>query len=174
MAAKSNGPVGEHSGRVLDGPTNPMVTPLLTDLYQFTMAYAYWKAGKHNERAVSVFSLSLLAHLRCPVWFPRKFSTFSATKQSFAFFRMIIVIQVCDISICFRFDLYFRKNPFGGEYTIFAGLEECIRFIANFKLSEDEIDFVRESLSPSCEVNQFLNFHCNLHYNFSACSSLKL
>lgn len=33
-------------------PTNPMVTPLLTDLYQFTMAYAYWKAGKHLDRAV--------------------------------------------------------------------------------------------------------------------------
>ena len=29
------------------------VTPLLTDLYQFTMAYAYWKAGKHLDRAVS-------------------------------------------------------------------------------------------------------------------------
>jgi nicotinate phosphoribosyltransferase len=34
-------------------PTNPMVTPLLTDLYQFSMAYAYWKAGKHLDRAVS-------------------------------------------------------------------------------------------------------------------------
>jgi hypothetical protein len=33
-------------------PTNPMVTPLLTDLYQFTMTYAYWKAGKHIDRAV--------------------------------------------------------------------------------------------------------------------------
>ncbi|CAI9276765.1 unnamed protein product [Lactuca saligna] len=86
---------------VIDGPTNPMVTPLLNDLYQFTMAYAYWKAGKHKERAV--------------------------------------------------FDLYFRKNPFGGEYTVFAGLEECIRFIANFKLSKEEIAFVRESLSPTCE-----------------------
>ncbi|KAF2290666.1 hypothetical protein GH714_014927 [Hevea brasiliensis] len=63
-----------------------MVTPLLTDLYQFTMAYAYWKADKHQERAV--------------------------------------------------FDLYFPKNPFGGEYTVFAGLEECIRFIANFKFTE--------------------------------------
>ncbi|KAG8642636.1 nicotinate phosphoribosyltransferase 2 isoform X3 [Manihot esculenta] len=89
------------SGRVLDGPTNPMVTPLLTDLYQFTMAYAYWKAGKHQERAV--------------------------------------------------FDLYFRKNPFGGEYTIFAGLEECIKFLANFKFTEDEISFVCESLAGSCE-----------------------
>lgn len=53
----------------------------------------------------------------------------------------------------FRFDLYFRKNPFGGEYTVFAGLEECIRFIANFKLTEEEISFVRESLPSSCEVN---------------------
>ena len=50
-----NGDVKE-GGRI-PGPTNPMVTPLLTDLYQFTMAYAYWKAGKHNERAVLVVSL---------------------------------------------------------------------------------------------------------------------
>ncbi|XP_030628343.1 nicotinate phosphoribosyltransferase [Chanos chanos] len=28
------------------------VPPLLTDLYQFTMAYAYWRAGRHNEPAV--------------------------------------------------------------------------------------------------------------------------
>ncbi|XP_049935512.1 nicotinate phosphoribosyltransferase 2-like isoform X2 [Nymphaea colorata] len=88
-----------------DAPTNPMVSPLLTDLYQFTMAYAYWKAGKHLERAV--------------------------------------------------FDLFFRKNPFGGEYTIFAGLEECIRFIANFKLKEEEIDFIRAVLPSTCEVGFF-------------------
>ncbi|GJN22734.1 hypothetical protein PR202_gb10329 [Eleusine coracana subsp. coracana] len=42
---------GSARGRV-PPPTNPMVTPLLTDLYQFTMAYAYWKAGKHLDRAV--------------------------------------------------------------------------------------------------------------------------
>ncbi|TMW98700.1 hypothetical protein EJD97_003620 [Solanum chilense] len=92
---------------VISGPTNPMVTPLLTDLYQFTMAYAYWKAGKHNERAV--------------------------------------------------FDLYFRKNPFGGEYTIFAGLEECIKLIAHYKLTEEEIAFIRKSLPPSCE-DAFYNY----------------
>jgi hypothetical protein len=33
-------------------PTNPMVTALLTDMYQITIAYAYWKANKHNDRAV--------------------------------------------------------------------------------------------------------------------------
>ncbi|XP_031263743.1 nicotinate phosphoribosyltransferase 1-like [Pistacia vera] len=107
MEGKANGPTGGRTGRVIDGPTNPMVTPLLNDLYQFTMAYAYWKAGKHEERAV--------------------------------------------------FDLYFRKNPFGGEYTIFAGLEECIRLIANFKFTEDEISFVRDSLPGSCE-DGFFNY----------------
>ncbi|KAE8809172.1 nicotinate phosphoribosyltransferase 2-like [Hordeum vulgare] len=81
-----------------------MVTPLLTDLYQFSMAYAYWKAGKHLDRAV--------------------------------------------------FDLYFRKSPFAGEFTVFGGLEECIRFIANFKLKEEEINFLRTAL-PTCEDGFF-------------------
>lgn len=48
------------------------------------------------------------------------------------------------------FDLYFRKSPFGGEYTVFAGLEECIRFIANFKFKEEDIFFLR-SVMPTCE-----------------------
>ncbi|KAL3621978.1 hypothetical protein CASFOL_034174 [Castilleja foliolosa] len=52
--AAANGPkkFAKPAAGGVDRPTNPMVTPLLTDLYQFTMAYAYWKAGKHNERAV--------------------------------------------------------------------------------------------------------------------------
>lgn len=58
-------------------PTNGFVTPLLTDFYQLTMAYAYWRNGTHDHYAV--------------------------------------------------FDLFFRKNPFGGEFTIFAGLEEVVR-----------------------------------------------
>lgn len=57
MEARNNGPSERTSNGVIDGPTNPMVTPLLNDLYQFTMAYAYWKAGKHQERAVLVFVL---------------------------------------------------------------------------------------------------------------------
>jgi nicotinate phosphoribosyltransferase len=55
MAAKNNEPSERISNGGIHGPTNPMVTPLLNDLYQFTMAYAYWKAGKHQERAVLVF-----------------------------------------------------------------------------------------------------------------------
>ncbi|CAK9233591.1 unnamed protein product [Sphagnum jensenii] len=89
----------------LEPPTNPMVTSLLTDMYQITMAYAYWKAGKQNDRAV--------------------------------------------------FDLFHRKNPFGGEYTVFAGLEECIRFAANYHFKEDEISFLRSVLPSTCEEGFF-------------------
>lgn len=55
-----NGGVNNRRTPVINGPTNPMVTPLLTDLYQFTMAYAYWKAGKHNDRAVLVYQFLVL------------------------------------------------------------------------------------------------------------------
>lgn len=125
------------TGRVIDGPSNPMVTPLLTDLYQFTMAYAYWKAGKHNERSVYVLFHRLVNH-RCRICF-----SYSWLIEEFVF----------NFFMLFRFDLYHRKNPFGGEYTVFAGLEECIKFIANFKLTEEEIAFVRDSLPSSCEVS---------------------
>lgn len=64
---------------------NNAVQPLLTDLYQLSMAYAYWKNQKNDEAV---------------------------------------------------FDLFFRKNPFKGEYTIFGGLDECLKYVQDFKFTE--------------------------------------
>lgn len=89
---------------------NPIIQPLLTDMYQITMARAYWKHNRITEHAA--------------------------------------------------FDLFFRKNPFGGEYTVFAGLCECIKFLENFRYKEDDIKYI-ESLIPSVE-EEFLNYLQNL------------
>ncbi|CAE1271234.1 pncB [Acanthosepion pharaonis] len=75
---------------------NVVVQPLLTDLYQITMAYSYWLSGKQNDVA--------------------------------------------------GFDLYFRKNPFQGEFTIFAGLEECVKYLKKFHFSDSDIEYLRTVL----------------------------
>jgi nicotinate phosphoribosyltransferase len=78
-------------------PTNALVTPLLTDLYQITMTYAHWKNNRHNDPAI--------------------------------------------------FELFFRKSPFGGAYTIFCGLDECLKFVSNFKFTESDIEYLASSPS---------------------------
>ncbi|MEO5931354.1 MAG: nicotinate phosphoribosyltransferase [Candidatus Kapaibacterium sp.] len=74
-------------------PTNPLVQPLLTDLYQITMAYGYWRSGIHRKPAA--------------------------------------------------FELIFRKNPFGGEYSIFAGLREALAFLESYRFADDDIAYLR-------------------------------
>merc|ERR1719510_1163553 len=69
------------------------------------MAYAYYKAGRVNDRAV--------------------------------------------------FDLFFRKNPFQGEFTIFAGLTECLKFLENFSYTECDIDYLREVLPTDVDEKFF-------------------
>ncbi|XP_032455384.1 nicotinate phosphoribosyltransferase isoform X5 [Nasonia vitripennis] len=86
---------------------NGVVQPLLTDLYQITMAYAYWKNGKIKDRAV--------------------------------------------------FDLFFRKNPFHGEFTVFAGLEECLKFLDKFHYSDSDIEYLKSTMPPSVE-SEFFEF----------------
>lgn len=75
---------------------NVVIQPLLTDLYQITMAYSYWLSGKKNDFAT--------------------------------------------------FDLYFRKNPFQGEFTVFAGLEECVKYLNKFRFTDSDIDYLRRVL----------------------------
>ncbi|XP_035828184.1 nicotinate phosphoribosyltransferase [Aplysia californica] len=85
--------------------SNGVVQALLTDLYQITMAYAYWKSGKMNDPSV--------------------------------------------------FDLFFRKNPFHGEFTIFAGLEECIKLLKGFHFSKSDIEYLRTAMPPGTDPGFF-------------------
>ncbi|XP_068599394.1 nicotinate phosphoribosyltransferase [Brachionichthys hirsutus] len=50
MASPSPSP--SPSRGVMERHLRARATPLLTDLYQFTMAYAYWRAARHREAAV--------------------------------------------------------------------------------------------------------------------------
>eukprot|EP00039_Didymoeca_costata_P003198 m.65960 g.65960 ORF g.65960 m.65960 type:complete len:555 (-) comp11773_c0_seq1:23-1687(-) len=84
---------------------------MMTDFYQITMAYAYWRAQKTNAIAV--------------------------------------------------FDLYFRKNPFGGEYTVFAGLHEILKFVKNFHFTKEDIDYLKQQL-PAYTEDTFFDYLLNV------------
>lgn len=53
------------------------------------------------------------------------------------------------------FDLYFRKNPFQGEFTIFAGLEECIKFLEKFHYSCSDIKYLKSTMPASVDQKFF-------------------
>ncbi|QHT71385.1 nicotinate phosphoribosyltransferase [Rhodocytophaga rosea] len=65
---------------------------LLTDLYQLTMAYGYWKSGMADKEAV--------------------------------------------------FNMFFRRNPFQGGYTIACGLAHVVEFLQYFQFSEDDLAYL--------------------------------
>jgi len=88
---------------------------MLTDLYQLTMAYGYWKKGKDKDQAV--------------------------------------------------FDLFFRKNPFGGEFTIFAGLEEVVRSLNGFRFTDSDIAYLQDGIIRKKEELQ-LDFEAGLRHGF--------
>jgi len=59
------------------------------------------------------------------------------------------------------FDIFFRKNPFNGGYTISGGLDETIDFIKNFHFSEEDINYLR-SLNTFSE--EFLDYLSDLRF----------
>mmetsp|Transcript_2138 Transcript_2138/g.3163 ORF Transcript_2138/g.3163 Transcript_2138/m.3163 type:complete len:545 (-) Transcript_2138:796-2430(-) len=107
----------------LPPPRNSLVSPLLTDLYQITMAYAYWKSGRQDDPAV--------------------------------------------------FELFFRKNPFKGEYTIFCGLDVVLKFVDNYRFSDDDITYLKQtSQLKHCESG-FWDYLSNIDCSNITISALR-
>jgi nicotinate phosphoribosyltransferase len=60
------------------------------------------------------------------------------------------------------FDLYYRQNPDGGGFCVFAGLESVIRYVNNLRIYPDDLDylaslgiFTEEALKKLSEGIQF-------------------
>jgi len=49
------------------------------------------------------------------------------------------------------FDVFFRKNPFRGEYAVFAGLDEVLRFLDAYKFTEERIEQLRHIMGECDE-----------------------
>ncbi len=66
------------------------------------------------------------------------------------------------------FDLFFRKCPFKGEFCIFAGLDECVKFISTYKFTPSDIAYLKEIL-PGAKEPAFFDWLLSLD-----CSTVKL
>jgi len=53
------------------------------------------------------------------------------------------------------FDLFFRKCPFKGEFALFCGLEEVLRFCHSFRFSESDIVYLKK-LMPAADPEFFV------------------
>lgn len=68
------------------------------------------------------------------------------------------------------FELFFRKNPFKGEYTVFAGLDECLKYLSHFKFSKSDIDYLRNvPVFADCDPDFFDKYLANID-----CSQLRV
>ena len=81
---------------------------LLTDLYQLTMAYGYWKSGTVQPAQDE----------------PIQAGPIQAGQEAV-------------------FNLYFRKNPFAGGFTVACGLTNVIGYINNFGFSKKDLRYLK-------------------------------
>ncbi len=42
------------------------------------------------------------------------------------------------------FDYFFRKSPFGGSFAVFAGLDDLLELIENFKYDSEDLEYLRK------------------------------
>jgi hypothetical protein len=63
LRESTNSTISERSILMTGSQQSSVVQPLLTDLYQISMAYAYWKSNKHEEMAT--FDLYFRKNRKC-------------------------------------------------------------------------------------------------------------
>lgn len=91
---------------------------LLTDLYQLTMAYGYWKSGQHNRESV--------------------------------------------------FQLFFRRPPFQGGFTLIAGLQHVVDYLENFRFEEEDIAYlanIKNKNNKALFSKEFLDYLSTLKFS---------
>lgn len=54
------------------------------------------------------------------------------------------------------FEVYYRSNPFGMGYTLFAGLERVINYIENLKFTDSDIEYLRNEIGYEEDYLDFL------------------
>ena len=59
------------------------------------------------------------------------------------------------------FDMFFRRVPDGGGYTIMAGLNQLIEYLQNLKFDDDDIEYLR---NKNCFCEEFLDYLKNFQF----------
>ncbi len=63
------------------------------------------------------------------------------------------------------FDMFFRKNPDNGGFSIMAGVEQMIEYLTNLKFTDEDIDFLRKKKMFSEEFLAYIKnfeFSCDV------------
>lgn len=45
-----------------------------------------------------------------------------------------------------RFELFFRKCPFGGQYALMGGVDEVLALLSTFRFTQSDIQYIRDSI----------------------------
>lgn len=67
------------------------------------------------------------------------------------------------------FELFFRKSPFKGTYTIFCGIDEVLKFVSNFRFTAEDIAYLKTIPSMAHCEPEFFEYLSNLD-----CSEVKI
>ena len=60
------------------------------------------------------------------------------------------------------FDVFYRRNPDGGGFAIFAGLEQIIEYVENMHFTEEDVEYFRQQ---NLFNEDFLNYLANFHFH---------